>query len=506
CNLFGYWRIRSTGNCNGRAINDIEKIVSVFNFLKDLFEKIGNEQSGGMSLANFDNELSEIFSKLNVRYENYKDIFSAIIRDLIIWCNDNHTRMGQTSYYITFNIGLAKDDFGKFLAETLIDEFYKLGDLVYKPNIVFKVKSGINLEENTKNFSIFKKALLCSAKKMIPTYLLCDSKTNSKYNPLFLSVVGCRTRVVENIYGESTSVGRGNIANISINLPRLAFEIKKEIKFNSENNNNFFELLKKKWLYVAENCKDILLDRFNKICNSDVNLFPTNKSINLWIKPFDNLYDVFKNGTLSIGFIGLSECFEILTGKKFWKDSETYFEALKFVSFMRKVLDSYKNTTKLNFSLLATSGELISGRFLEIDKNIYPEYEFIFSKGYYTNSFHVDVDSHIAAYKKIKLEGPFHYLSNGGCITYIELKEAPIGNYLGLIDLIKIAIESGTHYMGINFHKDFCSDCENSGIFTNCSSCGSENIIRIRRVSGYLEIENYFTKGKMNESKNRKGN
>lgn len=487
-------------------LNDIEKIVSVFNYLKDLFEKMGNEQSGGMSLANFDNEFSEIFTNLNIDYKKHELLLTACIRDLIIWCNENHTRMGQTSYYITFNIGLCKDDFSRFLAETLIDQFYELGDLIYKPNIVFKVKKGINLEENSENFSVFKKSLLCTAKKMIPTYLLCDSRPNKKYNPYKLSIVGCRTRVVDNLYGESSSIGRGNIANISINLPRLALEMQRD-NLVSENLEITFSELCKKWLSIANACKDILLDRFYKLCKTDINLYPTNLLTNLWNKNFDNnLYDVFKNGTLSIGFIGLSECVEILTGKKFWKNTDIYYRTLKFICFMRKTIDSYRDETNLNFSLLATSGELISGRFIEIDKQLFDGYPNIFEKGYYTNSFHIDVDSNLPAYKKIQLEGPFHFFSNGGCITYIELKEAPIGNYLGLIDLINVAIESGTHYMGINFHKDFCNDCETSGIFNMCPTCDSENITRIRRVSGYLEIENYFTKGKFNESKNRKSN
>jgi ribonucleoside-triphosphate reductase len=126
------------------GLTEIEKIISVFDFIKELIAKMGNEQSGGMSFANFDNDFATIFAKLNVKYENYKDVFAASIRSLILFCNNIHTRMGQTSYYVTFNIGLANNDFARFLAFTLIDEFYKSGALVFKPNIVFKVHRGIS--------------------------------------------------------------------------------------------------------------------------------------------------------------------------------------------------------------------------------------------------------------------------------------------------------------------------------------------------------------------------
>ena len=127
-------------------------------------------------------------------------------------------------------------------------------------------------------------------------------------------------------------------------------------------------------------------------------------------------------------------------------------------------------------------------------------------KDYYTNSFHVDVDSRLPAYKKIELEGPFHILANGGCISYIELAEAPIGNAEGLNELVEMAVKAGVHYLGFNFPKDVCKECGASGTFDVCPACGSKDITRIRRVSGYLEIQDYFTKGKMHESKNRKTN
>ena len=195
----------------------------------------------------------------------------------------------------------------------------------------------------------------------------------------------------------------------------------------------------------------------------------------------------------------------MLTGKKFWKDDkEAYTVALDFVKFMRKYVEEQKNKHQLNFSLLATSGELISGSFIAIDKQSFQHA--ILTKDYYTNSFHIDVDSKLPAYKKIQLEGPFHVFANGGSITYVELSEAPIGNAVGLNELVEIAVECGVHYLGFNFPKDVCQGCGTSGTFDVCPECGSRNIMRIRRVSGYLEIQNFFTPGKMKESLNRETN
>lgn len=484
------------------GLNQTETIVAVFDFIKELLAQMGNEQSGGMSFANFDIDFANIFSKLNVKMRGNESLFIASIRSLILWCNNIHTRMGQTSYYVTFNVGLGTDEFSRFLTFTLLDCFYNSGELVYKPNIVFKVHAGINRFKCDPNFDLLEKALLCTAKKMIPTYLLCDCEADKNVNPLKLSIMGCRTRVVDDVHGIIGAIGRGNIDNISINLPRLAFEAAAE----TTDVESRIALFKEKWLGVAEITKDILIDRFNKTCKSDISLFPTNQEYKLWCEDINEvgLSEAFKHGTLSLGFIGLSEAFEILTGEKYWINDKNRVVALEIVSFMKKYVDSLRDDLHMNFSLLATSGELISGRFVEIDKTLYSNE--VLNKDFYTNSFHIDVDSKLPAYKKLEIEGPFHIYSNGGCISYVELSEAPFGNAEGLDELVEVAIKSGVHYLGFNFPKDVCSECGTSGTFDKCPSCGSHHITRIRRVSGYLEVQDFFTKGKMNESKNRKAN
>lgn len=486
-------------------LTDTAKIIRLFGYIKMLFADLGNEQSGGMAFANFDNEIATIYKNLGIK-DNAKnrEITAECIADLLIWCNNIHTRMGQTSYYVTLNIGLAESEFARFIAFSVIDEFEKLGVTVFKPNIIFKIAQGINRFEMDKNFDLFQKALLCTTKKMIPTYLLCDCPQDKDVAPEKLSVMGCRTRVVADMYGEPTVIGRGNISNISINLPRLALEINRD--FQCDTVEAKIEKLKSKWEKVADSVTEILIDRYQKVCSRDCSDFPVNYKRQMWCIPFQNLQEVFKHGTLSIGFIGLSETIEILTGHRFYADEQAYELALDFVKFMREYCDRQCKNRKLNFSLLATSGELISGRFLEIDKQLFPAYENIFEKGFYTNSFHVNVDSGISAREKLKTEGPFHILSNGGSISYIELNEAPIGNDEGLRELIEDGISAGVRYLGINFPLDSCNTCGAHGVFDVCPICGNNDVTHIRRVSGYLEILDGFTNGKKNEAKTRTSN
>ena len=459
-----------------------------------------------MAFANFDNDIDEILTKLNIPdTSNNDEIIQACIKQFIMFCNETHTRMGVTSYYVTVNIGLARTKRAKRIAAIIIEQFETSGSRVYKPNIVFKIKNEINYSATSPNRFLLDKALCCTSKKMIPTYLLCDSKCDKDYDPEILSVMGCRTRVVANIHGHQGAIGRGNIANISINLPRLALEIDSELE--TIHTSEKFMAFKKRWEQIASSVTEILLHRYNTLINKDISDFPSNSKYNLWTTNFDtSTENVFKQGTLSIGFIGLSEAIEIIYGEKFYKSTETYSSAIDFVVFMRQYCDKMLKENDINFSLLATSGELISGRFTEIDKSLFPKWEHIFSKGFYTNSFHVEVDSQIKSSQKIEIEGPFHFYCNGGSITYLELGEAPIGNNEGLNELILKAINSGVRYLGFNFPKDVCNHCNNEGIFDECPLCYGHDITRIRRVSGYLEILDGFTTGKKAEEKHRKQN
>ena len=489
------------------GLSDSRKILNLFEYYKSLVSKVGNEQSGGMGFGNFDLDTATILENLDIAY-NEENL--VIIRDhiagFLAWCNDSHERMGQVSYYVTLNIGLADTPLSREICKAVIEEFAALPLKVFKPNIVFKVKKGVNYCQNDGNYDLFLEACGCTAKKMIPTYLLCDCESDRDFDPRDLSIMGCRTRVVNDIFGCIGSRGRGNIDNISINLPRLALETDEELPQGSIDEK--IDLFKRKWTEVADCVSDILLDRYQITIARRTELFPTVCKYNLWIENFDEhgtMAEALKHGTLSFGFIGLSEAIEVITGVKYYEHDDTYSIAIDFVEFMRDYADRCIEKYGLNFSLLATSGELISGRFCELDKKNKYTHE-ITAKGYYTNSFHIDVDSGVSALEKISKEGPFHSICNGGCITYVELGEAPLGNTEGLMECIDCAIESGTHYLGFNFPQDICNECGANGVFDVCPECGSGSITHIRRVSGYLEILDYFVPGKKHEVSHRRKN
>ncbi len=490
------------------GLSNIQAIIHLFQYLELLIEGLGNEQSGGMAFANFDNEVAEILGKITSDLnEKDMDVLNSSVREFLLWCNSNHTRMGMTSYYVTLNIGLASNELARKIDEMVLSNFESLGDMVYKPNIVFKVKGGVNRFKGDGNHDLLTRALLLTAKKMIPTYLLCDCEEDASVDPYRLSVMGCRTRVVDDIFGCKGAIGRGNIDNVSINLPRIALEIDKEYRESPVEDK--IATFKKRWCDVAEQVKDILIDRYEKLIKLDKCNFPINEGRNLWCVGFSaskNLEEVFRHGTLSIGFIGLSEAMEVLTGKKYYSNPENYLLAYGVVKYMRDYCDFLRREYKMNFSLLATSGELISGRFTELDRSEYKPLVDIFSKGFYTNSFHVEVNSRLPAYKKLQIEGMFHSLCNGGSISYVELNEAPLGNDEGLDELLEVAVKSGVHYLGFNFPKDVCNDCKTSGVFDECPHCHGKSITRIRRVSGYLEVLDGFTNGKKNEVKSREAN
>ncbi len=298
----------------GGNYSEQRKILRLFDFFKDLLTNLGNEQSGGMAFANFDNELAEILQELKIEYKSHKNLLKDCLAELILWCNDTHTRMGQTSYYISFNIGLASSECARFIAYELINQFELAGEHIYKPNIVFKVHSGVNAKPSDTNCNLLLKALECNAKKMIPTYLLCDCPMDKDTDPNLLSVVGCRSRIVDDLHGKKSGIGRGNIANISINLPRIALEIDKECRNLSLAQK--IQIFREKWRELTAITKEILLHRYKKLCEKSAADFPTNAAYHLWCEDFgENLDEVFKHGTLSLGFIGLSEALGCLVCK-----------------------------------------------------------------------------------------------------------------------------------------------------------------------------------------------
>lgn len=465
------------------ATNDFGRIAEVFEKIKTLISNLAVCQTGGIGFANFDGDIASTLERLGVKYsQTTQEIMQEMMHIFISWVNDTRTRYCREPYYLSLNIGLAVSDWGRFVTRCVIASYQTQGMEMTRPNIIFKVKEDINGKNGTVNYDLFQMALKCTAKKMVPTYLLMDSAVNAACIPERLGIMGCRTRVYQNSNGNEGTVGRGNIAYVSINLPRLALQ--------SQSITDFEDKMHKKALI----CKEILLKRMEILRSSNkLDFIFKNK---IWTNAA-SVEELTKQGTLSLGFIGLAETVEILCGKKMHHAKEAEQLGFHIVSLLRSYVDYFRKETDLNFSLLATPGEMISGKFAEADRKL-SENEVV-KKEFYTNSFHTEVDSGTSLWTKIKLEGKFHQLCNGGSISYVEFNDAPLDNLEALEDLIHYAAEQGVSYLGFNYPLDICLDCNTHGTFDTCTCCSSNHIKRIRRVSGYLEDLEYFTPGKIRE-------
>lgn len=488
----------TTYNCIGVNVTSLigHEKVSLSKAMRMLYREIirlTNEQSGGIGFIDFDKDMSAYIT--NESDDEIAEEIYELFNDLNVY-----VRKGCEKAYITLNFGLDTSENGRRFSRIMLEQ-YECGNSEGKPytfpNLVFKIKDGINSQEEDRNYDIFQKSCEVTSKCMIPTYFNCDCSINYDADPHVIGIMGCRTRVVNNIFGEKTALNRGNIACVTMNLVQIALESGNDLC-------RFKEKLNK----VMEHAKELLIYRFNTVCqNNDFSYLREKK---LYLDSEQSNEIMLRNGTLSIGFIGLWDAMEILTHKKINKESilkDSASTAYEIVSFMKDKVSQYSIEEKMNFSLLASAAEGVSGEFPKYDKEKYKEDKWIADKEYYTNSFHVPVNIDISCIEKIMSEGPYHKLCTGGAITYIELKEVPIGNIEGIMDIIKFAKKQDCSYFGINFPLDVCRKCGFKGMIgKNCPSCGSSEILKLRRVSGYLSDSCKFTHGKYAELKARKAN
>lgn len=489
-----------TYNCIGiKVSNLVGHALSFSHALRELSRKIvylTNAQSGGIGFLDFDSDLKEY-----IKNESDDEIiwnFRELFFDL-----NTFSRKGCEKAYVTFNFGLDESENGRRVSKLLL-KAYEMGDergnpLVF-PNLVFKLKNDVNVDDDSPNHDLYLQSLSVTSKRMVPTYFNCDTELNKSADPHKIGIMGCRTRVVSNLYGESSGLNRGNIACVTINLVQIAFESKGD-----------FSLFYKRLDELMEQSKELLLFRFNSLVkNGDFSDFYQNqKKIYKDSNSNDN-FTMLRNGTLSVGFIGVWDALSVMH-KKIWQDIDDMRpckdEALEIVSHMAQAVEKFKNETKMNFSLLASAAEGVSGSFAEYDGNHLGKGSETCEKGYYTNSFHVPVFVKADFMDKIDFEAPFHKLCNGGSITYVEMEEMPGKNVEAAREVVEYAYKKGCGYIGINFPLDNCRDCGFTGrISLECPKCKSRNIRRLRRVSGYLAEENKFTNGKRHEMKMRKSN
>ena len=397
----------------------------------------------------------------------------ALIHNL----NTMNSRAGAQVPFSSLNYGTDTSEQGRMVIRNLLlatEDGLGDGETPIFPVQIFKVKEGINYNEQDPNYDLFKLAMQVSAKRLFPNFSFIDAPFNLEYYKpgdydTEVSYMGCRTRVMQNVYDPNRSVtcGRGNLSFTSINLPRIGILAKGDLK-------KFYEILDERIDLVIEQ----LLHRFKIQCSKKAYNYPFLMGQGVWIdseklQRNDSVAEVLKHGTLTIGFIGLAETLKALTGKHHGESEESYKIGYDIIAYMRKRMDQMSEKTKLNWSLIATPAEGLSGRFVRMDKELFGRIEGVTDRGYYTNSFHVPVYYPINAYEKIKKEAPFHALTNAGHISYVELDGDTCKNVDAFESVIRTMKEAGIGYGSVNHPVDRDPVCGYNGIIDEtCPRCG----------------------------------
>lgn len=411
--------------------------------------------------------------------------------------NTMHSRAGAQVPFSSLNYGTDTSPEGRMVTRNILlatKAGLGNGETPIFPIHIFKVKEGVNYNPGDPNYDLFKLAIEVSAKRLFPNFSFIDAPFNLQYykegHPeTECAYMGCRTRVIGNACFPDNEVvtGRGNLSFTSVNLPRLA------IKANG-NIDAFFESLGK----MVDLVIDQLLARFRIQASKKVRNYPFLMGQGVWagsdkLGPDDTVEEVLKQGTLTMGFIGLAECLKALIGKHHGESEEAQNLGLEIVGYMRKRMDEATEEYGMNFSLIGTPAEGLSGRFVRIDKKIYGVIPGVTDRDYYTNSFHVPVYYPCSAFQKIKIEAPYHALTNGGHISYIELDGDPCENLEAFEQVVRYMKECGIGYGSINHPVDRDPVCGYTGIIDNeCPQChrkedeGDVGFERIRRITGYL--------------------
>ena len=399
--------------------------------------------------------------------------------------NTMHSRAGAQVPFSSINFGTDTSSEGRMVIKNFLlatDKGLGKGETPIFPVSIFKVKEGINYNKEDKNYDMFKLACRVSAKRLFPNFSFLDAPFNLEfYKPgdfrTEVGYMGCRTRVMSDVtdLDNQTTGGRGNLSFTSINLPRIA--IKHGICLGEREKadmKGFYEELDE----VMELVRDQLLERFEIQCSKRCYNFPFLIEQGVWtdgekLKPTDRMRKILKHGSLTTGFIGLAETLKALIGKHQGEDEEAQKLGLEIIGHMRKNVDKYSKEYNLNFTLIATPAEGLSGRFVGIDRAIYGKIKGITDRNYYTNSFHVPVYYNTSIAHKIEVEAPYHKLTNGGHISYIELDGDTAQNTEAFESVIRLMKESGIGYGAINHPVDRDPVCGFVGVINDvCPGCG----------------------------------
>lgn len=463
--------------------------------VKAYMKKIKEETGLVPVLAN-DNGFAELEHKELVRITGSEEIANAVqkftlkltkketnratyqaMEALVHNLNTMNSRAGAQIPFSSINYGTDTSPEGQMVIENVLlatEKGLGNGETPIFPIHIFKVKDGINYNPGEPNYHLFRLACRVSAKRLFPNFSFIDAPFNLPYYKegdynTEIAYMGCRTRVIGNAYDKSREIvtGRGNLSFTSVNLPRLGIKAGGDIV-------KFFEMLEDTMNLVI----DQLMYRYKIQAQKKVKNYPFLMGQGIWIDsdklgPDDCVGEILKHGTLSMGFIGLAECLKALIGVHHGESEQAQELGLKIIGRMRARLDEETEKTGLNFSLLATPAEGLSGRFVRLDKKLFGEIKGVTDRDYYTNSFHVPVYYHISAYQKIHLEAPYHALTNAGHISYVELDGDPVNNLDAFEQVIRCMKEEGIGYGSINHPVDRDPVCCYTGIIGDrCPRCG----------------------------------
>lgn len=487
-----------------------------------LLQSTQNDMFGGQSHPDFDNdmaafveptrfELRKELRELNVPEEKIEEIveeklikcISQAMQGIVYNLNTMHSRAGSQVPFSSINIGIPETKDAALVCECFLKEYQKglgKGEQPIFPNIIFRVKEGVNRSSKDPYNYLFKLACEVASKRMNPTFMNIDADFNKLYydQGVIPATMGCRTYVCSNVNGEPGTKGRGNIAPATINLPRLGI-------ISKGDEEKFFSILDSR----LELAKDALLNRYEVLKKLRVKDLPFVAGQGLMkgsedLTPEDSIEPILRQGTWSIGFIGLAETLKALKGVHHGEDEDARNLGVKIVTHIRDYTDKLTKETSLNWSTYATPAEGLSGRFILQDRKLFGTIPGVTDKEYYSNSYHVPVEFKISIKEKIETEAPYHKLCNAGHISYIELDDYPNGEVVE--DIIRYAYEeTNISYVGINFHIRYCRECGTyiHGDDNMCPKCESNDIQGISRVTGYLSLDERFGAGKSAERKSR---
>lgn len=505
-------------------------------------ETAQNEMHGGQAIPAFDFYLAPYVRRSfieEVKYaeqamgEDYSDLYNASVKDYIIRpldgltgrdrvfqhainrtaervhqameafihnMNTIHSRGGNQVVFSSINYGTDTSAEGRcIIRELLFSTFEGVGNgsTAIFPIQIWKKKRGVSYLPGDPNYDLYQLACKVTARRFFPNFVNLDATYNQndawhaddpKRYIHEVATMGCRTRVFDNRYGMKTSIGRGNLSFTTINIVKLALECM-DIKDKQERIDEFF----KKLDHVLEIVARQLDDRFNFQKTAMAKQFPLLMT-QLWngadqLKPTDTIESVINQGTLGIGFIGLAECLIALTGKHHGESEESQELGLRIVGRMRERVLEFNEQYEHNYSVLATPAEGLSGKFTRRDRAEFGEIPGVTDKIYYTNSNHVPVYYHCSPKHKAEVEGPYHALTTGGHIFYVEIDGDATHNPQAIADVVDLMDRYNMGYCSVNHNRNRCMDCgyeDATDDLTECPHCHGHNIDRLQRITGYL--------------------